>query len=91
MGHRLCRIAVILFALLYLAALFLFFVGHFGWFGQERTPLAGVFVVPLGLPWNLWLDGLSEAVRPVAAGLTPIFNIAILAAICTWLRPSSPT
>jgi hypothetical protein len=91
MGHRLCRIAVILFALLYLAGLFLFFVGAFGWFGQERTPLAGVFLVPLGLPWNLWLDGLSEAVRPVAAGLTPILNLAILAAACTRLRPSNPT
>jgi hypothetical protein len=64
MRHRLCRIAVILVALLYLAALFLFFVGAFGWFGQERTPLAGVFLVPLGLPWNLWLDGLAETVRP---------------------------
>ncbi|MCU4652128.1 hypothetical protein N8I71_04760 [Roseibacterium sp. SDUM158016] len=91
MGHRLCRIAVILVALLYLAALFLFFVGAFGWFGQERTPLAGVFLVPLGLPWNLWLDGLAETVRPWLAALTPLLNIAILAALCTWLRPSKLT
>jgi hypothetical protein len=91
MGHRLCRIVLILFTLFYLAALFLFFVGAFGWFGQERTPLAGVFLVPLGLPWNLWLDGLSEAVLPLVAGLSPVLNIAILAAICAWLRPSSST
>ena len=86
MGYSICRIALILFGLLYLVALFLFFTGHFGWFGQERTPLAGVFLVPLGLPWILWLDGLPEAVLPVVAGLSPVLNIAVLAAICAWLR-----
>jgi hypothetical protein len=89
MGHRSCQIVTILLALLYVAALFLFFTGRFGWFGQEPTPLAGVFLAPLGLPWNYLLDGLSESLRPWAAGLTPMLNIAILVGFCRWLRPAS--
>ena len=41
---------------LYLAALFLFVVGSFGLFGSDSGPLAGVFLVPLGLPWNGFVD-----------------------------------
>lgn len=89
MAQRSCRIVTILLALLYVAALFLFFTGLFGWFGQEPTPLAGIFLAPLGLPWNHWLDGIPEPLRPWAAGLTPLLNIAILAGLCRWLRPVS--
>ena len=53
---RACKFVAGLFALLYAAALFLFLVGTFGWFGSPRGPLAGIFLVPLGLPWSLMLD-----------------------------------
>lgn len=86
MEYWICRIVIIILALLYVAALFLFLVGNFGWFGQERTPLAGVFLVPLGLPWNLWLDVVPEAIRALAAALTPLLNIAIVALLCRWAR-----
>jgi hypothetical protein len=89
MGPRLCRIAVIGLSLIYLAALALFLVGIVGWFGQEPTPFAGVFVLPLGLPWNHWIDLLPEGIRPTAALLTPLLNIAIVAALCALLRRPS--
>jgi hypothetical protein len=46
--------------------------------------LAGVFLVPLGLPWALWLDGLPESVRPAAAVLTPALNLLLLWGLCRW-------
>lgn len=61
-----------IFVGLYAIALFLLLVGTFGLFGQERDPLSGVFLLPLGLPWNLigdrlgiggvWLATLSPAI-----------------------------
>ena len=52
------------FCLLYLLALMLFLVGTFGWFGQERDPLSGIFLLPLGLPWNIVGDRMGLAWRP---------------------------
>lgn len=68
--------------MLYVAALALFGIGTFGLFGQEQDPLAGVFLVPLGLPWNLWLNGLPDAVRLWLAVLAPALNVFLLAALC---------
>lgn len=66
-----------IFAILYAVALFLFLVGTFGWFGQERDPLAGVFLMPLGLPWNLLGDKLGLA-GPALGLLSPAVNLGIL-------------
>ncbi|WP_369025838.1 hypothetical protein [Qipengyuania sp. RANM35] len=62
---------------LYLIALFLLAVGTFGWFGQEKDPLSGVFLLPLGLPWNLVADklGFGGWLTAVAA---PAINAAVL-------------
>ena len=49
---------------LYLVALGLFSVGTLGLLGSKRDPLFGVFLMPLGLPWNLLLDGLPVAFVP---------------------------
>lgn len=38
------------FAAAYVMALAILAVGTFGRFGSERGPLAGVFLVPLGMP-----------------------------------------
>ncbi|MCU0939304.1 MAG: hypothetical protein MUC86_09180 [Burkholderiaceae bacterium] len=81
---RLCRWAVIGFAALYAAAFALFLIGSFGWFGSPQGPLAGVFLVPLGLPWNLALDGLPEALRAAAGLGAPALNLLLLWGLCRW-------
>lgn len=65
------------FVVLYVAAVLLFLIGTFGWFGQETDPLSGVFLIPLGLPWNLIADkiGLSGVLVGV---LSPLINLAIV-------------
>lgn len=64
------------FVAAYAAALLLLAIGTFGWLGQERDPLAAIFLLPLGLPWNLLADraGISG---PVAVIVAPLINIAI--------------
>ena len=69
--------AVIIFTLLYALALLLLAIGTFGWFGQERDPLSGVFLLPLGLPWN-WLGDKAGLTGPMLAFLAPAINAAIL-------------
>ena len=78
----LCKWAIRIAAVLYLVALALLLIGTFGLFGQEQDPLAGVFLMPLGLPWVLWLDGLPEALLPWLAVLAPLFNLVLLSALC---------
>lgn len=80
--RRLCKIAVFGFGAVYLIALGLLVVGTFGLFGQERDPLSGVFLLPIGLPWNLFLDGFGEDVRPFLAAAAPALNLLILSWIC---------
>ncbi len=63
-------------------ALALLLIGTFGLFGQERDPLAGVFLVPLGMPWILWTDGLSDGLKPLAAIIAPLLNIAVIIILC---------
>ncbi|MEO8618771.1 MAG: hypothetical protein ABI412_05345 [Sphingomicrobium sp.] len=66
------RLAATVLAVLYLVALFLWAVGTFGWFGANKGSLAGILLVPLGLPWNRFGEGYAIALLP------PVLNIAIL-------------
>ena len=66
------------FALLYAIALALYLVGTFGAFGSPRGPLAGVFLVPLGMPWNFLVDYLPQSLWPYAAALTPVLNLVVI-------------
>ena len=50
MPIKVCAYVFWAFVILYVGALFIFLVGTFGWLGQERDPLSGVFLLPLGLP-----------------------------------------
>ncbi len=77
-----CRWIVWIFAVLYVMALVLFAIGIWGLFGQERDPLSGIFLVPLGLPWTVFLGGMPERLLPWLAALAPVINLAILAWIC---------
>lgn len=88
---KFCRVLIVIFAVLWLIALFLLAVGTFGWFGQERDPLAGVFLLPLGLPWNLLAAQWSE---PGKAGLfvgmlAPGVNLLVLIYACRLFGRSS--
>ena len=65
------------FSTLYVLALLAFVVSVTGLFGAEGGPLSGIFLVPLGLPWNVLLDRLGlEGVLMMV--LAPLPNAAIL-------------
>jgi hypothetical protein len=66
-----------IFATLFAIALFLMLVGTNGWFGQEPDPLSGIFLVPLGMPWNIIADRLGLA-GVVAGIVSPLINLGIL-------------
>lgn len=68
----------------------LFAIGTFGLFGQEVDPLSGIFLLPLGLPWNRFLDGFDEALRPWLAAAAPLVNLIVLKIICRLARPNLP-
>ena len=74
---------VYIFAALYFLAVLLLLISTFGLFGQERDPLGGVFLLPLGLPWNIIADRIGLA-GPAAMIAAPAINLAILYAI--WRR-----
>ncbi|QBK30586.1 hypothetical protein [Roseitalea porphyridii] len=81
----LCRLVVGALVVLWAFALFILAVGTFGWFGQERDPLSGIFLVVLGQPWVMAIDALPGPLRPWAAALAPLINIALVAALCSAL------
>jgi hypothetical protein len=82
--HRSCRLIVIGFSVMYALAAGLFVVGNFGLFGSPSGPLAGIFLLPLGLPWNRMLDIFPEPLWPTLAALAPAMNLIILMLICRW-------
>lgn len=77
-----CRVVILIFALFYLLALGLFLIGTFGLFGEEKDPLSGVFLLPLGLPWNLFLDILPDTARAWATAAAPFVNLILLRLLC---------
>ena len=79
-----CYLVVIAFSVLYALAVGLLIIGTFGLFGSPSGPLAGVFLVPLGLPWNLAFDVFPEPLWPTLAVLAPALNLIILVLICGW-------
>lgn len=80
--NSICRIVFVIFAVAWVAAFGLYLVGTFGLFGQEPGALAGVFLVPLGLPWNVFLSSLPEPLLPWMGVLAPGVNLAIIWGIC---------
>ena len=80
------------FLLLYLIALLLFAIGTFGLFGHESGPLAGVFLMPLGLPWNRLWKFLPVVTGPLLAVAALLVNLALLGRLahsCSAVRSSS--
>ena len=81
-----CIIAIVVFLALYGLALFAFFAGTVGLFGAEPDPLSGVYLIPLGLPWNLLTDYAPEALWPWLAAAAPVINLFIIVLACRFVR-----
>ena len=81
-----CRLLTWAFALAWAGALLVWLTGSFGWFGAERDPLSGVYLVPLGLPWTRLVDLAPEPAWPVLAALAPGLNLALVAGLCRLLH-----
>lgn len=82
----LCNWVIRIVGVLYLVALALLLIGTFGLFGQEQDPLSGIFLLPLGLPWLLWSDGVPDVLLPSLAAFVPLLNILILTLLCRYFR-----
>ncbi|MCU9840477.1 hypothetical protein OEZ49_22260 [Ruegeria sp. WL0004] len=54
----------------------LLLIGTFRLFGQEQDQLAGVFLMPLGILWLLWLDGINNQFLPWFAASAPLLYSA---------------
>ncbi len=83
---RVCRFVTVGFAVLTVCALGLFAIGTLGLFGAERDPLSGVFLLPLGMPWNRLIDGAPDVLLPWLAAAAPLLNLLILWAGCRALH-----
>ena len=71
------KYAFFIFVALYILALILLGASTYGWFGQQEDPLGGVFLLPLGLPWNFIADKIG--IQGVAVLLlAPLINAGIL-------------
>jgi hypothetical protein len=82
---RLCRIVTWVFLAAYLLALALLLIGTFGLFGQQPDPLSGIFLIPLGLPWNRFIDQFPESLWPWLAAAAPLLNSLILNLFCRFV------
>ena len=82
MGGRVCKVMAIGFLVLYVAALALLAIGTFGLFGAEKDALAGIFLMPLGLPWNLMLDDAPDSMLPWLGTISPALNLVLILGIC---------
>lgn len=84
-----CHGVTWVFGLLYLLALTVFLIGSFGLFGRARDPLAGVYLVLLGLPWNRLVDLAPEGLWPWLAAASPAVNLMVIRGICCRVRRGS--
>jgi len=84
----LCRMLVRGFALLYLFALAYTGISATGWFDFAPAPLAGVFLVVLGLPWTLAAAWFPDAWQPLVAAAAPLVTLTLLWTYCHWPRRS---
>ena len=80
------RAVLAVFLLVYLFALAVFVVGEYGLFGMPKDPLAGILILPLGLPWILFFDPESNGLGVVEAALCPLVNFAILYGVYRIMR-----
>jgi hypothetical protein len=77
-----CKIVFWAFLVLYVVALALFVVGYFGLFNSPSGPLDGIFLIPLGMPWNFVGNILPEWARMWFGLAAPLINLLIIRALC---------
>ena len=77
-----CRYLLWIFGLAYLCALALLLIGTFGLFGSERGSLAGIYLVPLGVPWIWLVDLAPRSLQPWLAAAAPSLNLVVLWTLC---------
>ena len=82
----LCRMVVRAFGLLYLSALAFTGINALGWFGFAPAPLAGVFLVVIGLPWTLAAAWFPDQLQPLVAVLAPLVTLVLMWTYCHWPR-----
>lgn len=82
----LCHMLVRAFGLLYLAVLAMQGIAALGWFGFAPKPLAGVFLVVIGLPWTLAAAWFPDGLQPLVAALAPLVTLVLLWTHCHWPR-----
>ena len=83
-----CRIIPRAFLTAYILALAALIVGTLGLFGQDRDPLSGVFLIPLGMPWNRLIELFPGVFWPWFAAAVPALNYLILRQVCLIFRRS---
>ncbi|WP_141728172.1 hypothetical protein [Devosia insulae] len=82
----LCRMVVRAFGLLYLLALAFTGISATGWFDFAPAPLAGVFLVVIGLPWTLAAAWFPDPLQPLVAAVAPLPTLILLWTWCHWPR-----
>ena len=86
---QICRGFAVVFGIAYAIALGVYLTGEFGLLGQTRGPLAGIYLIPLGLPWNLAIDSLPEPTWPWLAAAAPLINLGLIVLLCRVLGSQS--
>ncbi len=64
--------------LAYVCAAAIFVTGTLGLFGQSKDPISGIFLLPLGLPWNLTSQFFAESLDQWIVIFAPLINLLIL-------------
>lgn len=83
---KFCKFVIGLLFFFYLIALGIFAVLKWGLFGVTTDPLAGLFLAPMGLPWNVLVDVESLNLRILIGVLSPMINLAIVYLLCRAFR-----
>jgi hypothetical protein len=79
---RACTFFLLAFCILYLLAIIIWAIGTFGWFGANKDPLSGAFLIILGQPWARWVDLLPDSLWPIGGIFAPAINASIIYAVC---------
>jgi hypothetical protein len=81
-----CRWIFNIFVAIYLIAIGLFLASTFGLFGSETGPLAGIFLIPLGVPWIFLLDFFPAGFDPWLGVFAPLINLFLIQIVCPLRR-----
>lgn len=72
------RVLFWIFMVCYFAALAVYFKGRFGLFGADQDPTANAYLVPLGMPWGLFLDYAPVGLWGILIASLPLANLMVL-------------